>query len=320
MLSDKYKNGDKITDIYLLKKFEIKQAKNNTHFADVLLANREEEIPAKMWDIKSELADSVKTGNFAKVHATVQLYNDNIQFIIHDISAIEPTDDEINRLVECSPYPPEKMYEKLVSLINDGANEDIKKLTLALMEDNKEKLLYYPAAKSFHHAMKGGLMYHTYSMFRAASSLLEIYDFLDKDLVYAGIALHDIGKIKEIDSDKYGTAEKYSAQGQLLGHITIMICDIDAKARELGTDPEITMLLKHILLSHHYYPEFGSPVVPMIAEAELVHHLDVLDARMDQFKKTLQQTPEKNFSDRVWILDKRSVYNHSLKDERNERE
>ncbi len=315
MLSDNYKNGDKISDIFLLKKFEIKQAKNNTSFADMVLSNRENEFPAKMWDTKNKTTEIIKTGCFVSVEAVAQLYNDNIQLIVNSIKIATPSDEQIQYLVECSPYPPEKMYEKLVSVINGCENEDIKAITLALMEDNKEKLMYYPAAKSFHHAIKGGLMYHTYSMFRSANALLEIYDFLDKDLVYAGIALHDIGKTKEMDSDQNGTAEGYSAQGRLLGHISIMICEIDAKARVLDTDPEITMLLKHMILSHHYYPEFGSPVFPMIAEAELVHHLDVLDARMDQFRKTLQKTLPKEFSDKVWILDKRSVYNHNLNEE-----
>lgn len=307
-----FKKGDRINDIFILKKFDIRQSKNGNPYADVTLSDRNGDYTAKMWDVAAVSCDFAP-GDFVAVEATAQSYNDSLQFIIAKIEPQPvPDEEKVSELVECAPYPPEKMYAKIISIVNDMENEDIKKITYAMLEENKQALMYYPAAKSFHHAVKGGLIYHTYTMMRAASVLTEIYTFLNRDLVYAGVALHDMGKIKEITSTLYGSAGEYSQEGKLLGHITIGICDIDRKAAELNIDPEVTLLLKHMVLSHHFYPEFGSPVAPMTAEAELLHHLDVIDSRMNQFEKTLAATPAGEFSDKVWILDKRSVYNTNL--------
>lgn len=313
MLNPNYSKGQKLEDaIFLIKKFEVKQAKNGSFFADITFSDNQGEITAKMWDVSAEFAASYDVGKFAKVSAVVQTYNESLQLIVNKIALVIPSQEELMNLIECAPYPSDKMYNKIVQVISEGKNEDIKKITLYLLEQNKEKLLYYPAAKSFHHAVKGGLLYHTYSMLRSAKALLEIYDFMDNELVYAGVTLHDICKLKEIMSDENGIADNYTTEGKLLGHITMMVCEIQSAAEKLKIDPEVALLLKHMVLSHHFYPEFGSPVMPMFPEAELLHYLDVLDSRMDQFKKTMNATPEKEFSDKVWILDKRSVYNHGL--------
>lgn len=313
MINPNYTKGQKLEDeVFLIKKFEVKQAKNGSFFADITFSNLQGEITAKMWDVSAEFAAAYDAGKFAKVSAVVQTYNESLQLIVNKIAAVIPTEEQLMTLVECAPYSTEKMYNKIVQVINEGKNEEIKKITLYLLEQNKEKLMYYPAAKSFHHAVKGGLLYHMYSMLRSAKALLEIYDFMDNELVYAGVTLHDICKLKEIMSDENGIADNYTTEGKLLGHITMMVCEIQAASEKLNTDPEISMLLKHMILSHHFYPEFGSPVMPMFPEAELLHYLDVLDSRMDQFKKTINATPEKEFSEKVWILDKRSVYNHGL--------
>lgn len=317
MLIQSLVKGQKLEgEVFLIKKFEVKQAKNGSLFADITFSNNEGEITAKMWDVSAEFAAAYDAGQFAQVNATVQSYNDSLQLIVNKISPVIPTQSQLENLIECAPYPSEDMYNAIVKVISEGKNEDIKKLTLHMLEINKDKLLYYPAAKSFHHAVKGGLLYHTYSMMRSAKALLKIYDFMDDDLVYAGVALHDLCKLREIMSDENGISDSYTLEGRLLGHITMMVCDIQSEAEKLGIDPEVTLLLKHMVLSHHFYPEFGSPVMPMFPEAELLHYVDVLDSRMDQFRKTMSATPEKEFSEKVWILDKRSVYNHGLQNQK----
>ena len=138
-----------------------------------------------------------------------------------------------------------------------------------------------------------------------------IYNFLNKDLVYAGVVLHDIGKVKEIISSEYGAATDYSVEGNLLGHIVTTICDLELAAEKLNIKSEKITLLQHMILSHHQLPEYGSPKPPMFGEAELVHYLDVLDARMNQFEKTMNTQNVGSFN-RVYNLDSRIVYNHHL--------
>ncbi len=314
------KEGDKIEAVFLIKKFEVKTSKAGKKYLDAVFAYKNGEIASKMWDISSLDTETLSSGSFAKVNGLVEKYNSSLQLRADKITAVVPSQEEIDDLIECAPYPPLKMYEKILTLINQIENNDIKRLTAAIFEENKEKLLYYPAAKNFHHAVKGGLLYHIYTMFRCALPLLDVYDFLNKDLIYAGIALHDIGKIDEMESDQNGIILDYTAEGKLLGHIITTICSIEVKAKELNIDNKIAQLLKHMILTHHYYPEFGSPKAPMIAEAELLHHLDMMDSRMNQMKKTLDLTPSDTFAEKVWILDGRSLYNHALdiKEESNE--
>jgi 3'-5' exoribonuclease len=67
-------------------------------------------------------------------------------------------------------------------------------------------------------------------------------------------------------------------------------------------------LLKHMALSHHYEPEYGSPRRPMFPEAEILHYLDIIDARMFDMVKTLDTLEEGAFSDAVWTLENRKIY------------
>jgi len=306
------KEGDRIDGVFLVKKFEIKTSKNGKKYLDAVFADKTGDISSKMWDISTLEKDNFIPGEVVRVHGLVETFNSTPQLRVDKLSSAVASQEEMDGLIDSAPYPPAKMYEKILALLNLINNEDIKKLTISIYEENKEKLLYYPAAKNFHHAVKGGLLYHIYSMFRCALPLLDIYDFMNRDLVFAGIALHDIGKLDEMVSDANGVISDYTPEGKLLGHIITTICMIEVKAKELEISTEVALLLKHMILTHHYYPEFGSPKTPMFAEAELLHHLDVIDSRMNQMKKTMDTTPKGSFADKVWILDGRSIYNHAL--------
>lgn len=312
-----FQSGESVNQTFLLKKFEIKTAKNNKRYLDAVLGDRTGEINAKKWDVDDALISSFVGREFARVVGTVELYNSSLQLRIEKLAPAIPGERELEGLIESAPFPPAKMYEKILAKLDEIKDDDIRTLTKHMFEAQKEKLMYFPAAKSYHHAIRGGLLYHTYTMLRGASALLDIYDYLDRDLVYAGVVLHDLGKIKEMVATELGTVADYTAEGNLLGHIITMVCDIDQTARELGTDPQKALLLKHIILSHHLIPEYGSPKPPMFGEAELVHYLDVLDARMNQFEKNVRLQPEGSFT-KVYNLDSRTIYNHGLTNDTDE--
>jgi len=306
------KEGERFGGICLIKKFEIKTARNGKSYLDAVFADKTGEISAKLWDVSAVSAADFPVGSAVFVKGNIERYNGSLQMGIESIEAANPTPEELDALVETAPYPPAKMYEKIIQLLSQIENAQIKRLALAMFEEKKDALLYYPAAKNFHHAVKGGLLYHIYSMFRCALPLLDIYDFLNRDLVYAGIALHDLGKIKEMESDIYGIVTDYTQEGKLLGHIITTICEIETKSKELDIDESVSLLLKHMILSHHYHPEFGSPKSPMFGEAELLHYLDLVDSRMNQMKKTIDSIPPGTFAEKVWVLDGRTIYHHTL--------
>jgi len=212
-----------------------------------------------------------------------------------------------------APYKSEDMFDTILEFIEKIENKDIRGIVENINLQCSNKMMHYPAAKSNHHAIRGGLLYHTTTMLKAGEKLLEIYTHLNKDLLYAGIILHDIAKIYEMDSSELGIVSQYTTEGQLLGHIILGINLIDRAGKELEADNEVIMLLQHMILSHHYEPEYGSPKKPMIPEAEMLHYLDILDARMYDMQKALHDVDEGDFSEKIYSLENITLYKSKVK-------
>ncbi|MEG0686993.1 MAG: HD domain-containing protein, partial [Erysipelotrichales bacterium] len=169
-----------------------------------------------------------------------------------------------------------------------------------------DQLVEYPAASKIHHAYHGGLLYHVVSMLRLAKAIIGLYPVLNKNYLYAGIILHDLGKIEELSGV---LATEYTTKGKLLGHISILHAQVAAIAKELGyEDSEQVMILEHLILSHHGRLEYGSPVLPMIREAEILTYIDNIDARMDTINRVLEGVEPGSFAPREFSLDNRTFY------------
>jgi 3'-5' exoribonuclease len=145
-------------------------------------------------------------------------------------------------------------------------------------------------------------------MLRLAKALVDIHPWLDGDLLVAGVIIHDLGKLAEMQSDAAGLAADYTVEGRLIGHIVRGAIDIARVAERVGADPEKTVLLQHLVLSHHGKLEFGSPVLPKIPEAEALSVIDVLDARLFEMRDALAGVEPGGFSAKVWCLDNRELY------------
>jgi 3'-5' exoribonuclease len=143
-------------------------------------------------------------------------------------------------------------------------------------------------------------------MLMAAEKISEVYQSVDTDLLYTGVLLHDILKLEELDSTELGIAD-YSIKGQLLGHIEMGIMKVDEKQRELDLDENTCLLVKHMILSHHEIPEYGSPKPPMFLEAELLHYIDLIDARVFDYETAYKTVMPGEMTEKIWSLD-RKVY------------
>jgi len=305
------KKGDKIEGFYLIKSVDVKITNNsNTNkYLDFNLSDATGDINAKLWESSEELESTLKQNALVKVRGTVNEWRSKLQLKVEMIRLADEKDEvEICDFVAVAPYSPEKMYDEVLDYLSKIENIDIQNIVTNILGNNEEKLMHYPAAKSNHHAIRSGLLYHTTTMLKAGEKLSEIYTFLNKDLLYAGIILHDIAKIYEMDASDLGIVSEYTVEGQLLGHIIQGIKMIETASIEVKADKEISILLQHMVLSHHYEAEYGSPKKPMIPEAEMLHHLDVMDARMYDMNKALGDTEEGKFSERIWSLDNISVY------------
>ncbi|MBU3210620.1 HD domain-containing protein [Clostridium algidicarnis] len=309
-----FEPGAKIEGYYMIRAVDTKTTNsNNKKYLDFSLCDKTGEINAKLWEVPALSEDKYKGNTVVKIKGSILSWQGALQLKIERIRNINDEDKiNVEDFVQAAPLKPEFMYDEILGYINNMEDKDIKDIVRYIFEENKEKLQYYPAAKKNHHAIRSGLLFHVMTMIHMAEKLSEIYTFLNKDLLYAGVILHDMSKIEEMNSNDFGIVDEYTVEGQLLGHITQGVKKIEVVAEKLGTNKEVSMLLQHLVLSHHYEPEYGSPVKPMIAEAEMLHYLDIVDARMYDIKKVLKDTEKGNFSERLWSLENRRIYNPKL--------
>ena len=152
---------------------------------------------------------------------------------------------------------------------------------------------------------------HTYNMLRAADFLAGLYpEVIDRSLLLTGTLLHDFAKEREFVFSDLGIVTEYSTAGQLLGHLVMGAQEVADVARELAIAEEKSLLLQHLLLSHHGEPDFGAAVRPMCAEAELLSLIDAVDSRMEIYRETYDTMEPDTFSPRIFALEKK-VFRHA---------
>jgi 3'-5' exoribonuclease len=304
-----FKIGESFMAFFLIRKFECKTTNTGNKYLDLLLGDSSGEITARLWDCTPEDETQIVNHMLVKVKGSVVEWQGKKQIKVDRIRpAIEEDGVNISEFIPVAPHDPEKMYEMLFEYTAKIGKKKLRELVSLMIAESGEKLLTYPAAVMNHHALRSGLLYHTTTMLKTGEKVLEVYDFLDSDLLFAGIILHDMAKIEEIDANQLGIASEYTVEGQLLGHIIQGIKRIEKAAQTVGLDEETRILLEHMILSHHYEPEFGSPKRPMIPEAEVLHYLDILDARMFDMQKALKEAQAGQFTDKLWVLNNRKLY------------
>ncbi len=316
-----FQSGDLIQSFFLVKAAEYKTTSTNKSYLDLTLVDPTGEINAKLWDYSTETEPKYAVNMLVRIRGSVSEWQSRLQLKIDKIRTATQEDAlDIGDFVPVAPYSPEAMYGEIEKYIGMIENADIAKIVSTLVAAHKEKLLLYPAAKQNHHAVRSGLLYHITTMLKMGEKVSEVYVSLNRDLLFAGIILHDIAKIAEMNASELGIVSEYTVEGELLGHIIQGIKMIDQTAAEVGADPEASLLLQHMVLSHHYEPEFGSPKRPMIPEAEILHYLDIMDARMYDMGRALEKVEDGHFSDKVWLLNNRKLYKSSVKSSREDKE
>lgn len=295
----------------IIKKSEVKKTKNGSEYLDLILADKSDEISAKMWDYKGE--SIIETDMVVKVRGTIEQYNGRDQFRVAQIRPASSTDDYcLADLVPSSSVGGEQLFNMIKERVNAFENNDLKQIVSKIIDERREKLIVYPAALRLHHAMVGGLMYHTMSIVRMAEEICKIYPNINKELLLSGIILHDVAKTWELETSSTGLAKGYSVEGELIGHLVKGAMYVSDAAKELGIDSEVVTLLEHMIISHHGEPEYGAAVRPMFLEAEILSALDSLDATIYEINAATSKIEAGSFTDRQWALDNRKLYNHGL--------
>lgn len=306
------RKDQEVVEFFMVKSSAVKTGSNGKQYLDVTLGDKTGELSGKKWDVSDSEYPSlveIKEKDIVKVKAVITEWAGQLQFRVLRIRKANEQDGmKMKDFVKAAPGEPAEMYDFIYSVAEEMSDDQLKALCIRILTENKERLLYYPAASKNHHAQLGGLLYHMKRMLMTGQRVCEVYTNLNKDMVLTGVILHDMEKLNEIDADVDGIASGYSFEGQLLGHLIQGVKMVDRVALEMGMDREKALMLEHMILSHHYEPEFGSPKKPLFPEAEVLHYLDILDARMFDMQAALEATAPGEFSDRIWTLDNRKLY------------
>ncbi len=301
-----------IMEFFMVKQASMKVGSNGKPYFDVQLGDKTGEVSGKKWDVQPAEEEKLKLleeGDIVRVKAQVTEWQSAKQLRINRIrKAVKSDGVEVEDFIQAAPESSKDMYDYLHLVAEGMEDRELSRLCLRILEENHDRLLYYPAATRNHHAMYGGLLYHTKKMMMNALGVCEVYPELDRDLLCAGVILHDIEKLDEIKSNEYGVSPGYSVEGQFLGHLVMGVKYIDRLAEEMGMEQEKKLMLEQMILSHHYEPEFGSPVRPLFPEGEVLHYLDILDARLFDMREAVSAVDPGHFSDRIWTLNNRRVY------------
>ena len=308
-------NSGRVDGFCLVKSVEVKTSSKGDTYLDFTLGDSTGEINGKLWRYSVAEHGEYKANDIVKIRGTISQYNGADQLRIERIRpTIESDNVHIENFVRTSGYSSEQMYNELMNIANGFTDNNLKLIVTTMLADNRENLLFCPAAFKLHHALRGGLLMHTLSIVRLCEGVCGVYPFIDRELLLAGAMLHDISKIDEFDVNEAGIADGYTIEGNLLGHIAMGATKIDKYAEKLGIDRRVSVLLQHMILSHHGEPEFGAAVRPMFIEAEVLSELDLMDARIYEMREAVQGAGPNDFSNRVWALDNRKLFNHTRSD------
>ena len=270
-----------ITTSFLVHSKEIRQKKTGELYLSLLLGDRTGELDAKMWDNVSEVIDGFDRDDFVKVKGLVQIFHNRPQLTVHKMRRMDESEIDFGDYFPSSLRDQGEMWAELRGIVAGMTNAHLLGLLEAMFDDEDIARRYRraPAAKQIHHAYLGGLIEHVLSVCALARMAARHYPGIDLDLLLAGVVLHDIGKIYELN---YERGFSYSTDGQLLGHINIALRMVADKLRGLPDFPaRLRSLVEHMILSHHGHLEFGSPKLPQFPEALLLHYLDDMDSKME---------------------------------------
>ncbi len=288
----------------LITKVDTGRTSKNAPYLSLILEDSSGVLDAKYWNLTEEQVKQYKPGMIVEVVGDLIRYRNAWQLRIRSIREIEGGDP--TQYVRTAPLTRQEMEQQIQALVEDIKNPIIKTVTQELLELKKQDYYTYPAAVRNHHNFPGGLAWHSLSMAQLAQVILKQYPWLDYDLLIAGTIVHDIAKTEEYSG---AILPEYTPSGNLLGHISIGANLIDRVAVALDVEnSEEVMLLKHLVLSHHGKHEFGSPVLPMIPEAEVLTLLDNLDSRLFMIHQTLESVEPGCFGPRNFALDNRMFY------------
>lgn len=307
-----WRKGDEVEGFYLLSDAALKTSNAGKPFLSATVRDGSGAMALKAWDYAGPVGEQ-DNGAVVKIRGRVQDYKGALQLVADKLRRAESADEyDLGAIVPTAPIDREAAWQQVCDLVDAMADPDFRAVARAVLARHEAAFRAIPAAKSVHHGFVGGLLMHTSRMLSIADFLTRLYpDVVNRDLVLTGTLCHDMAKDAEFAFSPAGLVTDYTVTGRLLGHSVMEAREIAALCEELSIPAEKSLLLQHLILSHHGQPEFGAAVIPQCAEAELLHYIDLIDSRMEIYAEELSHLDKGGVSGRVYALDKR-IYRPDL--------
>lgn len=289
-------DGQAVHAVFLVRQMGQGETKAGKPYLMLTLMDRSGELAARVWDNAEALAPQCPAGGFVAVDAQAQAYKGVVQLKVNDLRAVAPSEVDPALFMPVSPANLTAMEQELHVIIAGLDHPQLRSLLTRIFTEPEfsQQFVKAPAAKHMHHACVGGLLEHTVAVARLALKVCDSYPELDRSLLVAGALLHDIGKTREFSFEVFPF--DYSTQGRLMGHLVLGVEMVQAAVTSLADFPQdLTDRLKHLILSHHGRHEFGSPSLPMTAEAFVLNLIDDLDAKINYLNRLADQAKEPGY-------------------------
>jgi len=296
LMISEMKPGQPVDDSFLLSKSELKTTRSDSLYLDLEFMDRSGRIVGRLWDATERVYEAFAVDDFVHVKGKVEQYRGELQISVKSLRKPDAKALRLRDFLPQSDRDPAEMEKELRAILSTVEDPDYQRLIAAFMDDEEFAVAFRtaPAAVMNHHAYLGGLLEHTLSMAEIAVGIAEHYPNLRRDVLLTGVLFHDVGKIREI---RYTRTFQFTEEGHLLGHLTLGVMMLKERAKGLeGFPPEKLAMIQHLVLSHHGQREFGSPVLPMTAEAFALHYIDNLDAKMREIDDILEEDRNENQS------------------------
>lgn len=301
-----FKEGQKVQTSLLISQMTKGITTSGSPYASFVMQDQSGNIEAKLWDAKDESIQNIVAGKVAMISAEVLKYRNALQLRLYSIELMDEHLITPSDYVATSNTSPEELKSSLLKTLNSIQDPIYYALVKTVLEEYDDRLYHYPAAAKNHHDFAGGLATHVVSMVGLAEAICTLYPSLNRDLLLSGVICHDVGKTVELSGP---ILTEYTLEGKLIGHISIMETKMVEIAKALGhQDAEQALLLRHLILSHHGEYAYGSPVLPLVMEAEILNYIDNIDARMNMFDKAFANTQEGEWTQRIFPLENRAFY------------
>lgn len=285
-----------IKDIFLVKTVSRAETKTGKPYLMLTIMDKSGEMACRVWEKADQLLIECPPGAIISLNGQAQTYKGVLQLKVDKIVKLDSSTIDISQFMPTTSGDIEEMAKEIIQIATSITNPWLRKLMFAFFKNNKFMVEFKKstAAKMMHHAYIGGLLEHTLSVVRLAQKVCTLYPTIDHDLLVSGALLHDIGKIREFDSNLI--PPDYSDQGRLVGHMVLGVEMIHQQVTAIKNFPdELAATLKHLILSHHGQHQFGAPALPMMLEAFVLHFLDDLDAKINYFDSLAGQTTQEGY-------------------------